>query len=168
MCDNRAPAALYHCYTLLHLSLAPPDSFARPPAHPGQGRRPARQEIQSYAEKTTSKATLLNLTEDQQICLKTLHIRTLSSSPHQKGGTEKGRCSGPPTTCRTYQHRYGPPTNTTARGAPWEQSKHNRLFPSPATARAAQHQLPGCFLQTSSCEMSLTFNPHLPKEGDRP
>ena len=41
MCDNRAPAALYHCYTLLHLSLALTESFALPPAYPGQRRRPA-------------------------------------------------------------------------------------------------------------------------------
>lgn len=38
--------------------------------------------MQSYAEKTTSKASLSNLTEDQQICLEALHIRTTFQLPH--------------------------------------------------------------------------------------
>lgn len=95
MCDNRAPAALYHCYTLLHLSLALTESSALLPAHPGQGRRPARreragEEIQCHTKKTTSKQTVLaNLTEDHSDLPEGLCICTRRPAPAQKEVTEE-------------------------------------------------------------------------------
>lgn len=47
--------------------------------------------MQSYAEKTTSKASLSNLTEDQQICLEALHIRTTFQLPRPHPARKRER-----------------------------------------------------------------------------
>lgn len=95
--------------------------------------------MQSYAEKTTSKVSLSNLTEDQQICLEALHIRTTFQLPHPARKREQRRADvlglpppdKPPQIYSSYHHQ---DHHHCLRCPPWEQSKHNPLFPFPATA----------------------------------
>lgn len=101
MCDNRAPAALYHCYTLLHLSLALTKSFALPPAHPGQGRRlPGKKEWgRNPMPRYRNDRALSNLTEDQPDAPRGLRIYTACPAPtRREGKEERGGFPGLPAT----------------------------------------------------------------------
>lgn len=93
--------------------------------------------MQSYAEKTTSKASLSNLTEDQQICLEALHIHTTFQLPHpnpvRKREQRRADVLGlPPPDRPTTTDIFLLPTLPEM--PPWEQSKHNPLLPFPARA----------------------------------